>query len=144
MDGYTIHSYEEPEEPDTVLCSQCGRDFNEDGHTPSCIYSEPAEPDEGDLVTYDHRRIWEHGASGHKHVLEIPEGADFDKAIRDYMARTNWYPNVWFISDHGNAHLITISAETTIPGPGEDGYALKDEEEAAYRLVSVDHVIEHW
>jgi transcription elongation factor Elf1 len=36
-------------------------------------------------------------------------GDDVNAALRAYMDRSQYWPNAWFISDHGNAHLISLS-----------------------------------
>jgi hypothetical protein len=66
------------------------------------------EPEDEDLVTYDHRQVWEYGGTGRRPVLVVDEDEDFNAAVRAYMERQGFYPNVWFISDHGNAHLINV------------------------------------
>jgi len=64
-------------------------------------------PEEGDLTTSDHIHFYQDG----RHVLTIRGGADASETsmwrqLDAYMKRSNFYPNVWFISDHGNAHLL--------------------------------------
>lgn len=66
------------------------------------------EPDEGDWITSDHRNFYSYG----KRVLEVDDDTATDHkrlwaAIDATMKRQNFYPNVWFISDHGNWHLMT-------------------------------------
>ena len=29
------------------------------------------------------------------------------KKVKAYMKKSNFFPNVWFVSDHGNEHLVT-------------------------------------
>lgn len=62
------------------------------------------EPEEGDITTEDHRRFYQYG----KLVLDLDEDDDHEAAVREFMERSKFWPNVWFISDHGNAHLMTI------------------------------------
>lgn len=66
-------------------------------------------PEEGDLYTYDHRNLYIWGASGRKPVLLVSDVNRFNSAVRAFMKKDKFFPNVWFISDHGNAHLIDIS-----------------------------------
>lgn len=66
------------------------------------------EPEEGDLVTSDHVHFYQDG----KRALVIDGGNDASEAsmweqIDAYMARDQFWPNVWFISDHGNAHIMS-------------------------------------
>lgn len=67
------------------------------------------EPEEGDLVTSDHRTVYEVGRR--RPVLSITERQSFTRQVRLFMNREKFWPNVWFISDHGNAHLIDLSAD---------------------------------
>jgi hypothetical protein len=89
---------------------------------------EPTEPQDGDLTTEDHETFYQDG----RRVIENARGRnDLDasetwyirvngeqltilaktceQAVRAYMERTQFWPNVWFISDHGNAHLMDLS-----------------------------------
>lgn len=81
------------------------------------------EPDEDAITTTDHARFYQYG----KLVLWVQGGdstvpSDWstdrgylgtfnscEAALRAYMAREQFYPAVYFISDHGNAHLIDLS-----------------------------------
>jgi hypothetical protein len=60
------------------------------------------EPAEGDYTTEDHRTFYQYG----KRVVVVAEGEDWCKAVAAHSAANNFFPDVWFISDHGNAHLI--------------------------------------
>jgi hypothetical protein len=71
---------------------------------------EDYEPCEGDLVTYDHRRVYEWGCGDHSAFL-VGEDEDFKAACRKYMDENRFWPNVWFISDHGNCHLLEVYSE---------------------------------
>lgn len=85
-------------------------------------------PTEGDWQTEDHLNFYQDG----KHVLRLQmrtppreigvrwrsrdaEAGEVSDAamwrqIDEVMARQKFYPNVWFISDHGNAHLMVRSS----------------------------------
>lgn len=64
---------------------------------------EPEGPDKDDITTTDHVHFYYHG----RIVFEIDENEPhFNKALRGSLAALQFWPNVWFISDHGNAHLI--------------------------------------
>ncbi len=70
------------------------------------IFSEVEEasgPSEDDLVTEDHTHVYQSG----RLVLETSPDT-FESDVAAYMERSKYWPNVWFISDHGNAHLLTI------------------------------------
>lgn len=70
----------------------------------------PSEPEEGDYTTSDHRHFYQYG----KRVLTAPAGAEWDVVVMllmEHMEAQSFFPNVWFISDHGNPHLIDINQE---------------------------------
>lgn len=91
--------------------------------------AEPTEPEEGDITTTDHKTFYQYG----RKVLERAGtlrgddaaqwygydartsfalgtfGNDHCAALRAYMARVQYWPNVWFCSDHGNWHLMDLS-----------------------------------
>ena len=63
------------------------------------------EPDEGDWTTEDHRRFY----ADRELVLDLPADTgecEMWAAIAARMKKDNLWPNVWWISDHGNAHLM--------------------------------------
>lgn len=67
------------------------------------------EPQPGDWTTEDHRTFYE-VEGGRKPVCEVPRDASeaaMWRILERCMKKQNFYPNVWFISDHGNAHLMT-------------------------------------
>jgi hypothetical protein len=84
------------------------------------------EPQEDDLTTGDHERFYQNGKlviegirrknefEPYRFLLKTRKGYrycdtdDYRQAVRVFMAEDEFWPNVWFISDHGNAHLITL------------------------------------
>ena len=88
------------------------------------------EPTDEDLTTEDHSKFYSVGGSG-RLAFEIegdPNDGAFtvctpagvlagvfptvEHAIRAYCDHVQFWPNVWFISDHGNAHRIDLTTET--------------------------------
>ena len=70
------------------------------------IEAESDEPEEGDWTTEDHRRFYSYG----KLVLALPADTgecEMWAAIEARMKKDGFWPNTWFISDHGNAHIMT-------------------------------------
>lgn len=61
------------------------------------------EPEEGDYFTEDHGRFYQYG----KVVVEVDKDDDWRPAVRKHMEQEKFYPNVWFVSDHGNYHLMS-------------------------------------
>jgi hypothetical protein len=83
-------------------------------------------PQEDDIITEDHEKWYQSGrlvlslaANGqwYAHSRKFPAGQtigtfeDYRDALQAYMKRTGYSPNCWFISDHGNAHLISFEAD---------------------------------
>jgi hypothetical protein len=72
---------------------------------------EDLEPEEGDYTTTDHIDWHQYG----KLVLTTADAEDrYSPAddgyarVKAHMDREKFWPNAWFISDHGNAHLIDL------------------------------------
>ncbi len=61
-------------------------------------------PEEGDITTEDHCRFYQDG----KLILDLDEDADHVAALLEHMEQDGFWPNVWFVSDHGNAHLMSL------------------------------------
>ncbi len=105
-------------------------------HRPADWDSEPTEPQEGDITTSDHETFyqdgkvvlrmidgptgeyWEYRDYSHADANGVRTGARYlplgrfasvEQAIKAYMVATQFWPNVWFISDHGNAHLMDLT-----------------------------------
>lgn len=91
-----------------------------------CASDEPSEPEDGDLTTTDHETFYQHGRlvlDGRNRTQGIyyawigpgkPQErmgpfATVKDALRAYMDRVQFWPNCWFISDHGNAHLMDLT-----------------------------------
>lgn len=85
---------------------------------------EPTEPEEEDLVTYDDKYFYTAGSHSvfdvkmrRNPAFVVGDGEDRDAAIRAYMDKEQFWPNVWSISDHGNAHLIKAYPHTSLASP---------------------------
>jgi hypothetical protein len=73
---------------------------------------DPDEPEDDDWVTSDHVTFTQAGR-----VILSLEGRDCNDSemwahIRAAMSAANYWPNVWFISDHGNAYLMVPPEES--------------------------------
>jgi hypothetical protein len=68
---------------------------------------ESAGPEEGDIVTEDHVNFCQDG----KRVLSVRDGDDWQDADRQHMEADRFWPNVWWVSDHGNAHRLNVYEE---------------------------------
>jgi hypothetical protein len=80
-------------------------------------YVESRGPQEGDWVTEDHRTVYEVGGRG-RPLFRVGEDDDFDAAVRSEQEREGYAPNVWWISDHGNAHLLNVYGRSRRRGRG--------------------------
>ena len=87
-----------------VNCEHCYTDIESQYGDP---YAEPSEPGEGDITTEDHRNFYQYG----KLAFTVEDGEDIDVACREFMMGREFFPNVWAISDHGNAHLMKVWPE---------------------------------
>ena len=107
------------DESGTPMCDGCATDALESGvfytndddaddadDTEEEADSEPQEPEEGDYTTSDHVHFYVDG----KLVLTVPGGEEGDHvaALKAHMEQEGYWPNAWFISDHGNAHRIEL------------------------------------
>lgn len=66
---------------------------------------EADEPQEDDYTTSDHCCFYQYG----KQVLHLDIDLTTEKmweALDAHMVANSYWPNVWFISDHGNCHLM--------------------------------------
>jgi len=79
------------------LDSELGETITDEDPNP-----EPTEPGEDDITTEDDRNFYQYG----KLVFTLSEDEDVNKGIADRLDQIKFWPDVWFISDHGNAHLI--------------------------------------
>lgn len=83
---------------------------------------ESTEPQEGDITTPDHCKfyrygklifeVFEHDKGGYKLLVRGKFNgnvfASVEAAIGAYMDEDQFWPNCWFVSDHGNAHRIEL------------------------------------
>lgn len=67
-----------------------------------------SDPEEGDYTTEDHRHFYQN----RKLVVTVGEEDDWRPAVKAHMEAEQFWPNVWLISDHGNAHLLSMDDET--------------------------------
>ena len=77
---------------------------------------QPVEPDEDDGFIFDIASGYSAKLAG-RHLGNFAERADAEQAIRE-DAGGNFWPDVWFVSDHGNALLLDFDwqASTDLPG----------------------------
>jgi hypothetical protein len=65
----------------------------------------PTEPEEEDCIVSSNG--WKLSVScGGKFIGEFEEDDQAYAAVREWKKRNNYFPNTWFISDHGNASLV--------------------------------------
>lgn len=68
------------------------------------------DPQEGDYITEDYRKWYQYG----KLVLDLTEeeGEHWRNHIKTHMDKERFWPSVWWISDHGNAHILSLQDES--------------------------------
>lgn len=82
------------------LCSKARDGESYEGDDPASL-----EPEEGDYTTGDHHTFYQDG----KVVLVVPEGEDWEPLVRAHMEQEQFYPNVWFVDDHGGLTFLDYS-----------------------------------
>jgi hypothetical protein len=91
-----------------MLCDTCLIDHPGcDEPIDSCEFCPEADRiEEGDWTTEDGLRFYQDG----KLVLDSSEMTDAqaERAAGRIMRKQQWFPNVWFVSDHGNVSLFTF------------------------------------
>ncbi len=104
-DCFEIATSDDMANPDMCAeCEEAGCEADEECQRSDAYgCDEPSEPEEEDITTADHRRFYQSG----KLILALEESDDMWAALHAHMQHTKFFPNVWFISDHGNAHLMT-------------------------------------
>lgn len=59
------------------------------------------QPEEGDYVSYDGGHSW--FESGHGEIVRWQDDTNRSlRLLRVYADLSDWYPNGWLVSDHGN------------------------------------------
>lgn len=71
---------------------------------PDEVEDEGPQPE--DLVTEDHIHVYQVEGK----LAFTTNADDFNRDCQAWMKEHNFFPNVWFISDHGNAHLVQTYA----------------------------------
>lgn len=59
------------------------------------------EPQEDDYVTEDFCKFYQYG----KLAVRTTEDR-WERDVRAHMDKERFWPSIWMISDHGNAHLV--------------------------------------
>lgn len=70
---------------------------------------EPQEPDPEDWTMTDVRGGVAVGSMATGYWDTFPDRDAAEAAIRERMDSEGFWPDVWWISDHGNAHLIDMT-----------------------------------
>lgn len=71
---------------------------------------EEIEPDEEDIYISDSGRLGSQTSvsAGGKVIGEFDDLDDAEKAIKVWMKKNRYYPNVWYVDDHGGIELYTL------------------------------------
>ena len=82
---------------------------------------QPTQPEDDDCVISSDGNKYSVSCNG-KFIHDFIEWEDAMNAVITWQDSNKWYPNIWFISDHGNASIIdregNILNETTGTGGG--------------------------
>lgn len=84
---------------------------------------EDEEPEEGDITTEDHEHWYQYG--------KLYFTGDYD-GLKKKMDVNKFWPNVFFISDHGNAHLVNELDISKYPKISEFSPVMSKEDLAKY------------
>ena len=84
-------------------------DFEEDDDDEAALDHEEEcdEPQEGDYTTNDYCRWYQYG----KLVLSLSPGKDHLKAVRQHMEQEQFWPDAYYVSDHGNTVLLDLTTK---------------------------------
>lgn len=100
----------------TGTCSEClqviiansAPEDEEDDEPEGEPLPEPTEPEEGDWVTDDYIKFREFGI--HR-FFNVPPGERWQHTVSARMQKESFWPNVWFLSDHGNYELLSLESD---------------------------------
>jgi hypothetical protein len=102
---------EDDSDSDEELPGDACRDQDEDDD------AIPGGPCDGDLVTEDHVRFFTIGGRYRWPLklqcpdVTVAEDEDWQDVVGAYLAKQQFWPNVWFVSDHGNWHVLSLRDE---------------------------------
>ncbi len=65
-------------------------------------------PEDGDIVTSDYMKFYEHGRQHKGPVVECREGERWAHAVMAYCDDEKFWPNIWYIGERGDADLIDM------------------------------------
>lgn len=88
---------------------------------------EEDEPQEDDIIIQPGRGQLGAGYSvfqGGKHIGDFTESYEMEDAIKEWMEKHNFYPNVWEVSDHGNISLYKMGGNRR-PFRGRSGKSVR-------------------
>lgn len=104
---------------ETLVCGDCGEVIDTahaDPHSPDCEDYEAPEgptPEPGDyavdMSTGYVGRVEREGKG-----IDASPDDDTDALIAEQMEREQFWPNVWYVSDHGNWHIHTLDVQGTV------------------------------
>lgn len=75
----------------------------------------PDEPEYEDIITSDHITFAQRTVAGDRVLFRLDPDAtteDMWARLNQWMDDNQFYPSVWFISDHGNAHLMSEQSDS--------------------------------
>jgi len=94
------------------FCEGCAVDAMQSGlftDEEPCEEEEDDEPSEGDYVIGPSGPLGGRiSVSNGNFLAEFIEQSDAEQFIREHMQKEQFFPNVWYCSDHGNYHHVSL------------------------------------
>lgn len=66
--------------------------------------------EEGDYSTADYAHFFQFGVL----VVKVPNGEDWRPHVKAHMDRERFWSDVWYISDHGNEILLSLTEKSDV------------------------------
>ena len=76
---------------------------------------EDEQPDEDDAIFTPSGHLGSKISlsAGGKHIGEFNSNDEAEKALVEWINHHKWFPNIWEVSDHGNARKYTLSKQNS-------------------------------
>jgi len=92
---HAVYEDEDDEDDEDYIVSEEGNDA-------------PEGPEDDDLVTSDYEKFYEKGFEHKGPVVQCREGGKWAHKVKAYMDKQQFWPNVWYINERGDADLIDM------------------------------------
>jgi len=138
---------------DRATCQECGKDQDEKVKKCKKVKADDGqenEPHEDDAFIYDSGSLGSKTSWSveQKFMGEYDSEEEVEKAIKEWTEKHNFFPSVWYVSDHGNVSPYSITADKKGENTTNikeiikviDGYAegLASEQQRDYGDLNID------